>query len=267
METGVKPVTSIPGTSLHVVLCCATLFARDGLYDSAERLLAAIPAESATADVFDLLARIYAQQKRYPDAEAQWTHAIQLDPANRDYQRCVREAERRRLYPASFARKWILGILLILVALVATLSLWEWTRAPAHVKVAPAQPLTETQVQRSASPTEFRFSGPLFSSGTRFTRVGGNQIRKIGRQIRAASRIEIIGQTDSQQLKPRSKYRDNQELGLARASAVALLLHNEFGIPLTKMTVASGGPPDLGDRLASGHERRTAVIRVWQEGQ
>jgi flagellar motor protein MotB len=249
-----------------LVYWAATL-ARQGECESAQELLMTVPDAMATDQVFDLRARIQAQQGEYSNAEAQWRRAIQLDPSNGKYQKCLYEAERGRLRLALFRLRSVMGIGLMLAAVLGSFSLWQGRRGRTQVNMASSQAPIVLPPQINGNPTEFSFSGPLFSSGTKLTRSGRNHIRQIGNQLRAASRIEILGHTDSRQLKPNSKYRDNQELGLARAYAVALLLHKEFGISLTHMTLAPGKPPDEINRMAVSPDHRTAVIRVWNGGK
>ena len=268
MQTGTKLAPSAVRPYIEFVVYSAASLARQAEYQSAQELLLTVPDEVATAQVFDLRARIYVQQHKYGDAETQWRRAVERDPANGEYQECLRQAARRRLNPALSRPRSITAVILVLAALTGSLAVWQHRRTRTKLDTVSSQPATiAQQKQAAASPTEFRFSGPLFSSGTRFSRAGTKQIRQIGDQLHAASRIEILGQTDSKQLKAGSKYRDNQELGLARASAVALVLHKDLGIPLTKMTVASGNLPDERGRVASSHDLRTAVIRIWDGGQ
>jgi flagellar motor protein MotB len=125
---------------------------------------------------------------------------------------------------------------------------------------------TVARAETKGIATELHFRGPLFSSGTRLTTDGRNEIRQIGNELRSASRVEILGLTDAKPLKASSKYRDNQELGLARAYAVAVLMHNEFGLPLTQMTLGSGKPLGATGGALAGRDRRTVVIRTWQGG-
>src|SRR5437667_4862051 len=82
--------------SIELVLASAAELARQNRHADAERLLVSLPADAITAPALDLLARIYAQQGRYGDAEAKWMSAIQLDPSNQDYLTSLKAAERFR---------------------------------------------------------------------------------------------------------------------------------------------------------------------------
>jgi Uma2 family endonuclease len=70
-----------------LVLARATELARAGRYAEAESLLkASIPDLETMPAALDLLARIYAQQRRFQDAYTFWTRALQLDATNVAYQ-------------------------------------------------------------------------------------------------------------------------------------------------------------------------------------
>ncbi len=74
----------LPG---QLVLAQATDLARSGRYAEAKKLLKDNSAlmQELMPDVFDLLARMYAQQGYYREAQIQWSRALQLDPTNETY--------------------------------------------------------------------------------------------------------------------------------------------------------------------------------------
>ena len=71
----------------QLVLARATDLARAGRYAEAESLLKEHISDLETMPAaLDLLARIYAQQRRFQDACAFWTRALELDDTNVAYQ-------------------------------------------------------------------------------------------------------------------------------------------------------------------------------------
>jgi tetratricopeptide (TPR) repeat protein len=68
----------------------ATALAMSGRYQEAERLLVGLDQskEYQTA-VLDLRAKIFAQQRRYAEAEVCWLKALSLDPGNQQYRKAV----------------------------------------------------------------------------------------------------------------------------------------------------------------------------------
>lgn len=265
MAIVIKPASASASASVDVVLCCAANFAREGRYDSAERLLTFVPAELATAGAFDLLARIYAQQGRCAEAEVQWAHAIQRDPHNEEYQRCLRAARQYRLRPWLRFR-WAVALLLIVCSAIS-ITIWRLDHQKNGKNVVETAPSTSvrTSVPRTETQTDaIRFNTPIFSVGTRLTDAGKQEIRQFAKQLNPQSRIEIEGQTDSQAVKSGSRYRDNEELGLARANAVALFLHREARLPLNQITVVSR--PKVDRPCRADPSLRTVVIRFRGKG-
>ncbi|HEX8475542.1 MAG TPA: OmpA family protein [Pyrinomonadaceae bacterium] len=79
----------------------ASELARVGRYSEADQLLSELKTGDASAAVLDLRARIHAQQGRLSAAEAFWTRALHLDPANLAYNEALRRIsrmQRRRLH-------------------------------------------------------------------------------------------------------------------------------------------------------------------------
>lgn len=80
----------------QVVIAQATELARGGRYAAAEGLLQTLPEAEAPPVVWDLRARIYAQQGQLTEAEGQWLEARRRDPHNAAYAAGLAEIARRR---------------------------------------------------------------------------------------------------------------------------------------------------------------------------
>ncbi|MBM4091842.1 MAG: hypothetical protein FJ276_20800, partial [Planctomycetes bacterium] len=72
----------ISNLAARIVVSRATELAREGQYGDAESLLAALLPANMPALGLDLLARIRAQQGRFPEAKALWLQISQLDPGD-----------------------------------------------------------------------------------------------------------------------------------------------------------------------------------------
>jgi hypothetical protein len=81
----------------------STNLARAGRYGEAEASIqAALHEREATPELLDLLARIHAQKGHWKEAEAAWTQALQLDPANESYSaglKSISQGKVRRMLP------------------------------------------------------------------------------------------------------------------------------------------------------------------------
>jgi flagellar motor protein MotB len=77
--------------------------------------------------------------------------------------------------------------------------------------------------------------------------------------------ILITGHTDATPIRGSSVYRDNHELGLARASEVARFLWRQAGVPVGMLRTATAGsenPPFQSDTPESAKRNRTATILI-----
>ena len=118
-------------------LCCATELARSGRYADAEQLAVEVVGRGyALPTALDLLARIYAQQGRYLEAESCWQKALSLSPGNQQYRWGLDTILRERGYPPSlrFLRVVLLTGLVILVLLSGYLAGRTWIAAWARSK-------------------------------------------------------------------------------------------------------------------------------------
>jgi tetratricopeptide (TPR) repeat protein len=113
---------------LYRHLCFAAELARSGRYAGAEQLALEVARSGGTLlpTALDLLARIYAQQGRYLEAESCWQKALSLSPGNLQYRWGLDAILRERGYPASlrFLRAVLLAAFVILALLSGYLA-WE----------------------------------------------------------------------------------------------------------------------------------------------
>ncbi len=73
-----------------VTLAWAAVLARKGRLKQAEALLQPLAQKpQATANVLDLLAKVYAQQTRIEEARSLWLRAVQLYPDNTHFYRAL----------------------------------------------------------------------------------------------------------------------------------------------------------------------------------
>jgi flagellar motor protein MotB len=281
-----SPEISAP---VALVVAFAADLARRGRYVEAERLLLGLPNDVVTPSVPDLLARVYAQQARYAEAEAQWTNAVQLDPSNEEYLACLKAAERLRSgAPWHLGARWRLATAIALIAIVlfailvkkqprsqpSTVSESQRVRIAAPVESPkselPTFHLAKATVNRTDNALEIRFNDGLFSGGTRFSKAGKESLQEFAEQISSKSsslRLELRGCTDLQRIKSENSFRDNPQLGLARAEQVALFLHQAEGFPLNRISISTAISVPEPKLPASSNlpvlSQRTVTIRVW----
>jgi outer membrane protein OmpA-like peptidoglycan-associated protein len=272
----------------HAELCklvalSATELARSGRHNEAEAIIEAIPSEQRPAPLCDLLGRIYAQQGKFVEAETAWNRALELDPTNEHYQRASAAAKRGRTH-SGFGIALASVLPIFLISLI-TLLIWghhPWNlekqkeeaklstpNKPSRLtQVAPQPPIianiAETAVSSKGQTTIVAFKRGLFSRGVRLTPLGKQQLMQLSQDLASQQRIfqiDVEGHTDDRPLLVRAEYRDNAELGLARARMVANYLHEIGGIPVQwfRLTTAGNEQQSDGRDLPSD---RTVVITV-----
>jgi flagellar motor protein MotB len=281
--------TTSPESLLHaqaelcnLVALSAAELARSGRHNEAQAIVEAIPSEQRPARLCDLLGRIYAQQGKFAEAEAIWNRALELDPSNEDYGRASRAARRGSRH-SGFGLA-LASVLTILLIGVLTLMFWPHRRftperRTQEVKLSsPAKPsphtdlkgqplviaIAETAVHNAGETTIVKFKRGLFSSGVRLTSLGKQQLMELSRELMSQQKvlqIDVEGHTDNRPLVVRAEYRDNAELGLARARTVATYLYEVGGIPVEwfRLTTAGGEQQYHGTDAPTD---RTVVITV-----
>jgi flagellar motor protein MotB len=112
------------------------------------------------------------------------------------------------------------------------------------------------------------FKDSFFSSGTSPSPSALAVIKKIAPQMRRYSNqyhLIVEGHTDNRSLGSRSKYKNNYELGMARAKVVANLLTKDYGFPKSAVKAASAGskdPPFSNNEDASRQKNMTVVLKL-----
>ncbi|MBS1819346.1 MAG: OmpA family protein [Acidobacteria bacterium] len=272
----------------RLALWRATDLARCGRYAEAEALLNGQEFPTRTPAALDLLARIRAQQGRLTDAEADWREAARLEPANKSYQACLRRITVIQRRP----RRWVVAlataILIAIIVVVATLKngtsvgqlkgvandVSDVTTAPPAASVSPKKELPldpalsipGAVVERGETETAVAFRFGLFVDGTRLKPEAKTALDALGRQLTAASgplAVTIVGFTDDLPVAPWSRYRDNAELGLARAMAAYSYLRQATSVDPHVFTLRTSGAADpLTTPTANALDRRTVEFRI-----
>ena len=112
------------------------------------------------------------------------------------------------------------------------------------------------------------FDAPLFSSRAALTDEGTELLNKLGAVFikhGGAWEVVVTGHTDAIPLRGNGLYRDNKELGLARALEVVRYLMREAKVPATMLRAATAGedtPPYPGDDVDSRRKNRTVSLQV-----
>jgi flagellar motor protein MotB len=113
------------------------------------------------------------------------------------------------------------------------------------------------------------FEKGLFASGkSKPTDEGAETLRALGRALAAQPHplsVAVEGHTDDSPLSPGSTYRDNQELGLARAVAVIAVLCREQRLSWARFTARGlgvEGAPYSFEGPSGRARNRTVVLRI-----
>lgn len=116
------------------------------------------------------------------------------------------------------------------------------------------------------------FNEPLFSSRVTLADDGKVVLQKLGAVLAAHGgewSIVVLGHTDVIPLRGGGLYRDNKELGLARAMEVVRYLMREAGVSSAMLQAATAGddnPPYPGDDVESRRKNRTVTMRIgWRQ--
>ncbi len=127
--------------------------------------------------------------------------------------------------------------------------------------------------RESGGVVRMTFEAPLFSSRVILDPAQMPVLNQLGRVLARHSReweAKVIGHTDSVPIRGSGLYRDNRELGLARATEVVRVLCRQAAVPASMMVAATAGdenPPFAGTDPEASRKNRTVtlVIRVLPE--
>lgn len=276
----------------QAVLSRATDLARIGRYDEAEILASSLRESPA---VFDLLARIRAQQGRLREAETHWQNALRLDSMNHSYKEALQRIAKIQSRPA-----WLIfphSLLLLIISILFAAALFfvinkslDGLRDPitqAHDPAPERQAVVSSPsllsdlnidvpgvvVKIEASRCRVTFDSGLFARGDQLKPESESMLTALGRRLeskRERISLRIVGHTDDAPMPVGSRYRDNISLGLSRAIAVHNHLLKTASLPSTALSVSSAGesqpiyPNDTRDNRA---RNRTVSLFISEAGQ
>lgn len=269
----------------------AAELARSGKYLEAECLLQHLIQEgSELPAVFDLLAKIRAQQGRLLEAQSYWADAIQLSSAKDFYRAALKRIERLQTGPTWIGRirPLLMGLSILISCILifavtfpllgklkASAVTTEKHNKPVTTVTTPAKkpPLVEINIPGIRVSTKGEQVVLIFETGL-FLRQAelrpevkatldllANQLRPyIGR-----IQVNIEGHTDDLPIIKSWIYRDNVSLGLQRAVTVIDYLRLKGQLPAKMFKASSVGElyslfPN--DTLDNQLRNRTVVIRI-----
>lgn len=115
---------------------------------------------------------------------------------------------------------------------------------------------------------QVKFAAPLFSSRAILAPEGTELLTKLGAILSAHGEswtVVVTGHTDATPMRGSGLYRDNKELGLARAIEVVRYLMREAKVPVTMLSAATAGadnPPYPGDDAEARRKNRTVTLQI-----
>ncbi len=272
----------------RIALWRATDLARRGRYDEAETpLQELVQPGQVLPEVWDLFARVKAQQGRLAEAAAMWKQAARVDPGNEVY-----EAGLRRIAQIERHRKGrpivlTVGIGVALVVFVGIITWKSWDRGKrkesSPLNLSQNEPVTSGTVQAAkldlrapgvvihseANALVATFEAGVFSQGTSLTPEARTALTTLGRQLEPYSdRISVVvtGHADNIPVPEWLPYRDNIDLGYRRAIAVIDHLRASAQLPSSAFAARSLGKYGTPYDHATPESRvrnRTVIIRIF----
>jgi flagellar motor protein MotB len=265
--------------------------ARAGHYSAAENLLGSMPQDDSTSPMrLDLMARMRAQQGRLREADALWGQAALLVPDREAFRAGPSRIARLQARPASVARV-LIGLAVLMTLALVTALMWRMTRQLDSLRStvialsdrpytgAPGSPSSASDLEaqltlpgisfrRQQNALVVRFDAGLFVRGTVLSASAARLLTELGQRLEASAgrrSVEIIGSTDDVPVPAHGRYRDNSELGLARAVAVVEHLREATRLPERTLLVRAGGEanaPYPNDSPANRARNRTVTMRI-----
>lgn len=154
---------------------------------------------------------------------------------------------------------------------------------PAQAGAPPSKPTTVSRPSTPAAPTFrlpgakvttvgqvhiFVFEDGIFLGATRIKPQAAEALRALAKQLVPYGprvSVTVIGCTDNISLNPGSRFRDNTELGLARAREVANFMKSVGPLPSAEFQILSFGErwaPHPNDTPQNRNRNRTVVLRI-----
>lgn len=269
----------------------AAELARSGKYLEAECLLQHLIQEgSELPAVFDLLARVRAQQGRLLEAQSYWADAIQLSSAKDFYRAALKRIERlqtgppwlSRIRPLSIGLGLIISFILIMVVTIPFLSELKTStnnrvkheipnaaviipvKKPPQVKID----IPGIRVSAKDDQVVLIFETGLFSHQAQLRPEVKATLDLLANQLRpyiGKIQANIEGHTDDLPIINGWLYRDNVSLGLQRAVTVIDYLRLKGQLPAKMFKASSVGELHSlypNDTLHNQLRNRTVVIRI-----
>lgn len=112
------------------------------------------------------------------------------------------------------------------------------------------------------------FDAPLFTSRVALDKTAAGLLNKVGDiLVKHAGEwdVVVLGHTDAVPIRGNGLYKDNKELGLARAVEGVRYLMREAGVPAAMLQAATAGeedPPYPGDDAESLRKNRTVTLKI-----
>lgn len=268
----------------------AAELARAGKYLEAECLLDHLIREgNELPEIFDLLARIRAQQGRLLEAQSYWADAIQLSNAKEFYRPALKRIEHLQTGPPWIGR---VRPVLISLTMILTLSLIIGTALPLLAKIRKPiltqahSPITATKmtpvktppqitikipgtrVNINADNIELTFENGLFSLKTNLNPEAKAMLDLLAEQLqpyKGKIQVNVEGHTDNLPILTGWVFRDNVSLGMQRAVTVIDYLRLKGQLPAKMFKASSVGelhPPYPNDTPDNQMRNRTVVIRI-----
>ena len=242
-----------------------------GRYQEAEALTTALTREDdADPIILDLKARICAQQGRLLEAEAFWSRALRIDPANAAYRaglKRIASIQSRAVSMISYRVPAVALAILLLVLSVFTvrnyfMSVRDTLLSDVRMEISRLMPGSQKSSRMENIPPDVRiaipgvslradgnrlvlgFNSGLFDNGISLKPESGELLAALARQLRPYAQritVHVVGHTDNVPVPANNKYSDNVSLGMKRAMVVAEYLRNTSGFPATMFIISSLG--------------------------
>jgi len=259
--------------AIRLITAWATDLAAGGRIQRAEEVLSSLgPEEQGSPEVLDLRAKMLAQRKHFPEAEALWKQALRLAPEREDFGEALALCGKLRKRPrwVAFPRERAAWVGVAVVAAVAltggvlgmlrpsvdsgvgaqraavratTLPAAGRSAEPARIPILKNVSLPGVRQEAGPTAATLTFEVPLFNGGKRLLPDARKVLAALAEVLAAEGEtlsVEVVGHTDSAGVPPGKGFIDNPALALARAAIIAEALRCEAGLSEESFLIRAG---------------------------